>query len=64
MFRITLTEGKKHQIRRMCSAVFQEIADLKRTRIMNIELGKLSNNAFREIKGKELQTFLNSMGIK
>ncbi|MEI8269829.1 MAG: pseudouridine synthase [bacterium] len=64
MFRIILTEGKKHQIRRMCSAVFQEIADLKRTRIMNIELGKLSNNAFREIKGKELQTFLNSMGIK
>src|SRR3989344_5618917 len=29
-FRIILTEGKKHQIRRMCSALFQEIADLKR----------------------------------
>ena len=42
---------------------FQEIADLKRTRIMNIELGKLSNNAFREIKGKELQTFLKSIGL-
>ena len=26
-FRIILTEGKKHQIRRMCSALFQEIAD-------------------------------------
>ncbi|MEI7765291.1 MAG: pseudouridine synthase [bacterium] len=63
MFRIILTEGKKHQIRRMCSALFQEIADLKRTRIMNIELGKISNNSFREIKGKELQTFLQSIGI-
>ena len=30
---------------------------------MNIELGKLSNNAFREIKGKELQTFLKSIGL-
>src|SRR3989338_5899211 len=37
-FRIILTEGKKHQIRRMCSALFQEIADLKRERIMNIKL--------------------------
>jgi len=64
MFRIKLTEGKKHQIRRMCSNLFQEIADLKRTRIMNIELGKISNNSFREIKGEELKTFLNSMGIK
>src|SRR3989344_4837092 len=29
-FRIILTEGKKHQIRRMCSTLFQEVADLKR----------------------------------
>lgn len=63
MFRVILTEGKKHQIRRMCSALFQEVADLKRTRIMNIELGKLGSNSTREIKGKELETFLKSMGI-
>ena len=64
MFKIILTEGKKHQIRRMCSALFQEVSDLKRTRIMNIELGKLGSNSTREIKGKELETFLQSMGIK
>jgi 23S rRNA pseudouridine2604 synthase len=64
MFRVTLTEGKKHQIRRMCSALFQEVADLKRIRIMNIELGKLNPSATREIKGKELETFLKSMDIK
>lgn len=64
MFKVILTEGKKHQIRRMCSNLFQEIADLKRTRIMNIELGKISNNSSREIKGKELETFLKSMEIK
>lgn len=57
-FRVTLTEGKKHQIRRMCSALFQEVADLKRERIMNIELGKLGKNSLREIKGKELANFL------
>ncbi len=56
-FRITLTEGKKHQIRRMCSALFQEVSDLKRERIMNIKLGSLKAGALREIKGKELSLF-------
>lgn len=60
-FRIILTEGKKHQIRRMCSALFQEVADLKRERIMNIKLGNLKPNDFREIKGKELSVFLDSV---
>ena len=60
-FRVTLTEGKKHQIRRMCSALFQEVADLKRERIMNIKLGNLKPNALREIKGEELATFLNQV---
>ena len=58
-FRIVLTEGKKHQIRRMCSALFLEVADLKRERVMNIKLGNLKPNNFREIKGEELSTFLN-----
>lgn len=58
-FKVILTEGKKHQIRRMCSALFQEIADLKRERIMNIKLGNLKPNATREIKGEELAIFLN-----
>ena len=60
-FNIVLTEGKKHQIRRMCSALFQEISDLKRIRIMNIKLDKLPPNAMREIKGTELTTFLDQV---
>lgn len=60
-FRVTLTEGKKHQIRRMCSALFQEIKDLKREKVMNIKLGNLKSNAFREIKGEELTIFLKSL---
>ena len=63
MFRVILTEGKKHQIRRMCSALFQEVADLKRIRIMNIELGKLASGVSRSITGKELETFLKILGM-
>jgi 23S rRNA pseudouridine2604 synthase len=60
-FRVILTEGKKHQIRRMCANLFQEIADLKRERIMNIKLGNLKSGGVREIKGEELKTFLDSL---
>lgn len=60
-FRIILTEGKKHQIRRMCANLFQEVADLKRERIMNIKLDNLKPKALREIKGKELITFLDQV---
>lgn len=62
-FRIILTEGKKHQIRRMCSALFAEVDDLERVRIMNIELGNLPAGQYREITGDELATFLKSLGM-
>jgi 16S rRNA U516 pseudouridylate synthase RsuA-like enzyme len=42
----------------MCSALFQEVADLKRERIINIKLGNLKPNGLREIKGEELKMFL------
>ena len=62
-FHVVLTEGKKHQIRRMCSALFQEVVDLKRERIMNIKLGNLAPNGIREIRGEELQQFLRSLNL-
>ena len=62
-FKIILTEGKKHQIRRMCSALFQEVADLKRERIMNIKLDNLQPNALRKITGEELTIFLKSLNL-
>jgi len=62
-FRITLTEGKKHQIRRMCVALHNEVRDLKRTRIMNIRLEKLPPGSHRSIGGEELKTFLKSLGL-
>ena len=62
-FRIILTEGKKHQIRRMCANLFQEVADLKRERVMNIKLGNLKPNGLREIKGAELAIFLKSLSV-
>lgn len=62
-FKITLTEGKKHQIRRMCVALHNEVRDLKRTRIMNIILGDLPPGSHRAIGGEELKTFLKNLGL-
>lgn len=62
-FTIILTEGKKHQIRRMCVALFQEVEELKRIRIGNIELGKMAAGVHRELAGEELQTFLHSLEL-
>lgn len=64
MFEITLTEGKKHQIRRMCAALGYTVKNLKRIKIMNIELGSLKSGQTRTIKGEELKTFLKNLGLK
>ena len=62
-FHIVLTEGKKRQIRRMCEALHHNVINLKRIRVMNIELDKIPLGGFREIKGKELDTFLQSLNL-
>lgn len=62
-FSIVLTEGKKHQIRRMCDALGYGILNLERRRIMNIKLNKLLPGDYREIKGQELEEFLKSLGL-
>lgn len=62
-FKIILTEGKKHQIRRMCEVLGYQVTDLKRTRIMNIRADNLGPGDYREISGKELEKFLKSLGL-
>ena len=63
-FRIVLTEGKKHQIRRMCAALGWQIKTLKRVRVINIKLGQLKPNQYRKISGRELENFLKELGLK
>ncbi len=62
-FRIILTEGKKHQIRRMCAALGYQVQSLMRIRIANIKLEKLKPRQHRVIEDKELSIFLESLGI-
>lgn len=63
-FFLTITEGKKHQIRRMCATLGYQVEDLERTRIMNINLAGLKDGQVREIAGQEKINFLKQLGLK
>ena len=64
IFSIILTEGKKRQIRRMCLALGYKVIGLKRTRIMNIRLGKLRSGSYRMILGNEKDDFLSALNLE
>ena len=53
-FRIILTQGLNRQIRRMCEALGYEVKELRRVRIMNIELGNLKPGEYRKVTEQEL----------
>lgn len=53
-FSIILTQGLNRQIRRMCEALGYKVKELKRLRIMNIELGNLKEGEYRLLTDQEL----------
>ena len=53
-FKIILTQGLNRQIRRMCEYLGYEVTKLKRTRIMNVELGTLKVGEWRELSTEEM----------
>ncbi len=54
-FNIVLTQGLNRQIRRMCSALGYNVKTLKRIRIMNIELGDLKEDVYRDVTFEEIK---------
>jgi 23S rRNA pseudouridine2604 synthase len=47
----------------MCELLGYHVINLIRVRVMNIELGKLKENTYREIAGAELREFLKELGL-
>jgi 23S rRNA pseudouridine2604 synthase len=60
VFKITLTQGLNRQIRRMCEHLGYDVKTLKRTRIMNVELGNLKVGEWRYLTKNEIRE-INSM---
>ena len=62
-FRITLTEGRNRQIRRMCSALGYRVVRLVRVRIMHIRLGDLPVGKWRELTSREQEKLIAAVGL-
>lgn len=61
---IILTEGKKHQIRRMLSEARLTVEKLVRTRVMGIHLGALKPGKARVLEGAARKAFLQSIELQ
>lgn len=60
---IVLTEGKKHEIRRMLAEVKLTVEKLVRVRVMSVSLGGLTPGASRRLIGRARTAFLRDLGL-
>lgn len=61
--KMTLTQGLNRQIRRMCKTQGYRITSLKRTRVINIELGDLKPGEYRELSDTERTALYQHCGL-
>jgi len=60
-FTITLHEGRKHQIRRMCDACRLTITSLVRIQIGSLVVGKLKSGTSRKLNNEEIPSLKNNI---
>lgn len=63
ILRISITEGRNRQLRRMCAKVGYEVVRLTRTAIGPINLGKLAPASYRPLSSKELQSLKKAVKL-
>jgi 23S rRNA pseudouridine2605 synthase len=59
---LTLHEGRKHQVKRMCDAVGLPVTRLHRPRYAGLELGDLPAGEWRELTEEEVQQLRQATG--
>lgn len=63
-FDIILTQGVNRQIRRMSKTLGYEVKEIKRTRVMNVEIASLKPGEYRRLQGEELQQLYETCGMR
>lgn len=56
--KITISEGKNRQVRRMCEAVGLKVIKLERVKIGNLELGNLPKGKYRYLTKQEINSII------
>lgn len=59
---VTIHEGKKREVRRMCDAVGLEVARLRRISIGPVKLGMLKPGTWRDLTSEELRALRQAIG--
>lgn len=59
---VTIHEGKKREVRRMCDAVGLEVARLRRISIGPVKLGMLKPGQWRDLTSEELRALRTAIG--
>lgn len=59
---VVITEGRKHQVRRMFDAIGHPVLKLKRIRYDGVELGSLPSGTFRALSQTEIQRLRKAVG--
>lgn len=62
--KIILTEGKKHEIRRMLNALNLTVLKLKRIRILSFVIHGLASGKIHHLSPRQVQTLLKETGIE
>jgi pseudouridine synthase len=60
---LTLREGRKHQVKRMCAAVGHPVLRLRRTKVGPIELDDLRPGETRRLKSREVRSLRRNVGL-
>jgi 23S rRNA pseudouridine2605 synthase len=59
---LTIHEGRKRQVKRMCAAVGHPVIELQRTRFGPLQLGELPSGAFRLLSAEEVSLLRAAAG--
>ncbi len=63
-FRITLTEGKHHQVRRMCDKFGYSVRQLVRVRLLSFKIDHVPANILQPLTLKQKESLLEQLGLK
>lgn len=62
-FYITIHEGRKRQIRRMCASIGSKVVTLKRVGVGEIALGDLKSGSYRLLQKREIASLKKAVGL-
>ncbi len=62
LVRLTIFEGKNHQVRRMAKAIHHPVLHLKRVQIADLTIGTLKEGAWRKLTEQEIQELKKACG--